>query len=123
MIAFWVELASVFVAGLFSSGSPAVLRGVWAVHAFGNILARQLFPSTERSALLWYILFLAIVQWTIYVIAFLAIGSIAQRWKRSPPNKGAPAPNPASALQLQSTRPACRVAELGALTGRVREVG
>ena len=90
IIALWLELASLFLAGLFSSGSLAVVRAIWALHAVGDILAGPLFRNAGRSAGPWYILFLAIVQWAIYVIAFLAAGSIAQRWSRSPPNKGAP---------------------------------
>jgi hypothetical protein len=87
IIALWVELASLFLAGLFSSGSLAVVRAIWALHAVGDILAGPLFRNAGRSAGPWYILFLAIIQWAIYVIAFLAAGSIAQMWRRSPPNR------------------------------------
>ena len=89
IIALWVELASLFVAGLFSSGSLAVVRAIWKLHAVGDILAGPLFRNAGRSAGPWYILFLAIVQWAVYVIVFLAAAIIAQRWRRSRPNKSA----------------------------------
>src|SRR5262249_22994448 len=94
----WVELASLFVAALFSSASLAVVRTVWALHAVGDILAGPLFCNAGRSAGQWYILFLAFVQWGIYVIVFLVVASIAQEGSAGQPNAGA-SPNGGPAMR------------------------
>ena len=90
-VAFWVELASLFVAGLFSSSeSLGIVKAIWALHGVADLLAWQIFANAGRSAVPWYILFLAIVQWVIYVFAFFAVGGIAQRWMQRPPINCAP---------------------------------